>query len=146
MFHLKELDKAISELDPHTNTFKEKSDKISEDILNLEKYLSQKFIGVEIGIEIADHKLDDEHMKLLNLSGLGKDLNFLLKEFLIWGKDESSKNFRLMYKTLTLTGDKVNGYQIHPEQKPLIERPLFDRLRVYHYLPTIVDKIKNLIM
>ncbi len=142
MFHLKELNNAISELDPYTGTFKEKSDKISEDILNLEKYLSLKFIG----IEIADHKLDDEHMKLLNLSGMGKDLNFLLKEFLIWGKDESSKNFRLMYKTLTLKGDKINGYQIYPDQKPLIERPLFDRLRVYHHLPTLIDKIKNLLM
>jgi hypothetical protein len=146
VFHLKELNKAVSELDPYTGTFKEKSDKISEDILNLEKYLSAKFIGIEIGIEIADHKLDDEQMKLLNLSGMGKDLNFLLKEFLIWGKDESSKNFRLMYKTLTLKGDKVNGYQIIPEQKPLIERPLFDRLRVYPHLPTIIEKIKNLLM
>lgn len=146
MFHLKELNKAVSELDPYTESFVEKSDKISEDILNLEKYLSEKFIGIEIGIEIADHKLDDEHMKLLNLSGMGKDLHFLLKEFLVWGKDDTSKKFRLMYKTLTLRGDHVNGYQISPEQKPLIERPLFDRLRIYPHLPMIIDKIKNLLV
>jgi hypothetical protein len=146
MFHLKELDQSISELEPYTCNFKDKADKVSEDILCLEKYLNQKFIGIEIGLEIADHKLDDEHLKLLNLAGMGKDLDFLLKEFLVWGRDDTSKNFRLMYKTLTLKRDLVGGYQIIPETKPLIERPLFDRLRTYHFLPQIVDKIKSLLM
>ncbi len=143
MFHSPSLSKAIAELEPHANGFKDRADQVSEDIKALEKYLSGKFLGIEIGINIEDHKIDEDHMKLFELAGMGQDLKFLLREFLYWGKDESSQKFRLLYETHSLKGDKVAGYQIWPERRPLIECTLFDRLRMHSKLPLLVEKIRN---
>lgn len=145
MFHLESLHKAVSELNPYAENFKEKADKVSDDIRKLEKYLSEKFLGIEIGINVEDHHIDEEHMKVFDLAGMGKDLKFLLREFLIWGKDETSQKFRIMYETHSLKGDKINGYQIWPEKKPLIEYPLFDRIRMHSRLPILINHMKNLL-
>ncbi len=145
MFHLSSLSKAVSELEPHTNSFKEKADQVSEDIKALEKYLSGKFLGIEIGINVQDHKIDEDHMKLFEMAGMGADLKFLLREFLFWGKDESSQKFRLLYETHSLKGEKASGLQIYPERKPLIECSLFDRLRMHSKLPLLIGHIKNCI-
>lgn len=143
MFHSSALTTSVSELERFADTFKDKADRVSEDIRRLEKYLNDKFIGIEIGLNVQDHKIDDEHMKLFQLAGLEKDLDFLLREFLVWGKDEGSQKFRLLYEKHSLKGDKVNGYRVCPERKPLIECPLFDRLRMHSKLPLLVEHIKN---
>lgn len=143
MFHSEELSKAVSELDVIADNFKNKADQVSDDIKNLEKYLSSKFIGIEIGINVEDHKIDEEHMKVFELAGMASNLHFLLREFLFWKKDEASQKFRLMYETHSLKGDKVNGYQIWPEKKPLIECPLFDRMRMHSRLPWLIQHIKK---
>lgn len=145
MFHSKALTKAISELDPHTANFKDKADQVSNDIRALEKYLNDKFIGIEIGLNVQDHKIDDEHMKLFELAGMDKELKFLLREFLIWGKDEPSQKFRLLYETHSLKGDKKSGYSIWPEKRPLIECTLFERLRMHSKLSLLIDHMKNCI-
>lgn len=143
MFNSPSLTKAISDLEPYTIGFNEKADQISDDIKALEKYLSSKFLGVEIGLNVQDHKIDDEHMKVFELAGMGAELKFLLREFLIWGKDESSQKFRLLYETHSLKGDKSSGYQILSERKPLIECSLFDRLRMHSKVPLLIEHIKN---
>lgn len=143
MFHSPSLSKAIAELEPYVGDFKNKADRISEDIKNLETYFSGKFLGVEIGINVQDHKIDEEHMKLFELAGMGQDLKFLLREFLFWGKDETSQKFRLLYETHHLKGDKDGSYQVISERKPLIECSLFDRLRMSSKLPMLVEHIKN---
>jgi hypothetical protein len=143
MFHSKELAQAVSELEPFANTCREKADQVSDDIRQLETYLSGKFIGIEIGLNIEDHKIDDEHMKLFELADHGKIGGFLLREILVWGKDESSQKFRLLYEKHLLGGGKGSGYQVHSEKRPLIECSLFDRLRMRSKLPLLVDHIKN---
>ncbi len=143
MFHSKELAKAVSELEPFANTSKVKADQISDDIRQLEKYLSEKFVGVEIGLNVEDHKIDDEHMKLFELADHGKIGGFILRDILVLGKDDSSQKFRLMYEKHVLNGGKGSGYQVHSERKPLIECSLFDRLRMRSKLPMLVNHIKN---
>lgn len=142
MFHSQELAKAVSDLEPLADNCKEKADHTSEDIRQLEKYLSAKFIGIEIGLNVHDHKIDDEHMKLFEIADHSKVGGFLLREFLLWGKDESSQKFRLLYEKHVLNGGQ-NGYQVHSEKKPLIECSLFDRLRMRSKLPLLIDHIKN---
>ncbi len=146
MFHNQLLAKAVAELDPHTIGFKTKADKISDDIKALEKYLSDRFLGIEIGINVLEHKIDTDHMKLFELAGMGSNLKFLLREFLIWGKDESSQKFRLLYETHSLKGNKTSGYHIWPDRRPLIECTLFERLHMYSKIPLLVDHIKNCLM
>ena len=143
MFHSPALIQAISELEPLTQGFKENADRVSDDIKALEKYFETKFLGIEIGINVQDHKIDDEHMKLFQLAGLGSDLKFLLREFLFWGKDKSSQKFRLLYETHSLVGDTKSGYQISPERKPLIECSLFDRMRIHSKLSLLVEHVKS---
>lgn len=143
MFKSQDLAKSIAALDPLADTFKKKADEASEDIRQLEKYLSEKFIGIEIGLNIQDHKVDDEHMKLFELADHEKVGGFLLREILIWGKDESNQKFRLLYEKHLLNGSKNGGYQVYSEKKPLIECSLFDRLRIRSKLPQLIDHITN---
>lgn len=143
MFHSPSLSKAVAELDPLVGDFKNKADQVSDDIRSLERYLSGKFLGVEIGVNIQDHAIDEEHMKLFKLAGMSQDLKFLLREFLIWGKDDTSQKFRLLYETHHLRSDKAGGYHVSPERRPLIECSLFDRLRMSGKLPILVEHLKN---
>ena len=143
MFHSEDLTKSVNVLEPLAGTFKCKADEASDDIRQLEKYLNEKFIGIEIGLNIQDHKIDDEHMKLFELADHGKVGGFLLREFLVWGKDEASQKFRLLYKKHLLNRGKSGGYQVYSEQKPLIECSLFDRLRMRSKLPLLIDHITN---
>ncbi len=145
MFHSQTLAKAISELETTADNIKNRADQSSEDIKKLEKYLSQKFIGIEIGINVQDHKIDEDHMKVFELAGMSSVLQFLMREFLFWKKDETTKKFRLIYETHSLKGDKINGYKIWPEKKPLIECSLFDRLRMHEKLYLLVEHIKKLV-
>lgn len=143
MFYSKELEKAISELEPLAETYKDKANQISEDIRNLEKFLSAKFSGIEIGLNVQDHKIDDEHMKLFELADHGKVGGFILREFLLWGRDEATQKFRLLYEKHALHGGKNSGYQVYSEKKPLIECSLFDRFRMWSKLPLLVDHMKG---
>lgn len=143
MFHSPWLSKAVEQLEPLIGDFRTKADQISEDIKSLEIYLEQKFLGVEIGLNVADHKIDEEHMKLFELSAMGQDLKFLLREFLTWGKDGQSQKFRLLYETHHLVSDKAGSYQVVSARKPLIECSLFDRLRMSVKLPLLVEHIKT---
>ncbi len=150
MFHSQELAIAVSELEPLADIFKEKADQISHDIRELEKFLTGKFIGIEIGLNVQDHHIDDDHMKLFELADHGKIGGFLLREFLVWGKDESSQKFRLLYEKHSLNSvlrnDDSLGYEIRSEKKPLIECSLFDRLRMRNKLHLLVDHMKNGLM
>ena len=143
MFHSKELSKSVSELETLAGACKEKADQVSDDIRQLEKYLSEKFIGIEVGLAVEDHKIDEEHMKLFELADHGKLGGFLPREFLVWGKDDASKKYRLLYEKHLLNGSKGSGYQVYSEKKPLIECSLFDRLRMRSKLPMLVEHIKN---
>lgn len=143
MFHSPSLSKAVAELEPLVSDFKNKADHISDDIRSLEQYLCGKFLGVEIGVNIQDHVIDEEHMKLFKLAGMSQDLKFLLREFLIWGKDETSQKFRLLYESHHLQSNKIGGYQVISERRPLIECPLFDRLRMNSKLPILIEHVKN---
>lgn len=143
MFHSQELADSVSRLESIAGTFKSKADQISEDIRQLEMFLNDNFFGVEIGLNVEDHKIDDEHMKLFELADHGKIGGFILRDILVWGKDESNHKFRLLYEKHVLNGGKGAGFQVHSERKPLIECSLFDRLRMRSKLPLLVDHIKN---
>ncbi len=143
MFHSPSLSKAVAELEPLVSGFKNKADHVSDDIRSLEQYLNGKFLGVEIGVNIQDHVIDEEHMKLFKLAGMSQDLKFLLREFLIWGKDETSQKFRLLYESHHLQSNKIGGYQVISERRPLIECPLFDRLRMNRNLPILIEHVRN---
>ncbi len=77
------------------------------------------------------------------LADHGKLGGFLLREILVWGKDESSQKFRLLYEKHLLNGGKDIGYHVYSEKKPLIECSPFDRLRMRSKLPLLIDHIKN---
>ena len=143
MFHSQELENAILELKPFASITKEKADKISDDIRQLEKFLFENFIGFEIGLNVEEHKIDDEHMKLFELADHDKIGGFLLRDILVWGREESSQKFRLIYERHLLMGGQRSGYQVQSERRPLIECSLFDRLRMQSKLPLLVNHIKN---
>ncbi len=143
MFHSKELVRAVTALEPLANTFKQKADEVSEDIRQIEKFLNDKFVGIEIGLNVQDHKIDEEHMKLFELADHGKIGGFLLREFLVWGKDEGNQKFRLLYEKHLLDGGKGIRYHVYTEKKPLIECQLFDRLRLRSKIPLLIDHITN---
>ena len=142
MFHSQELSKSVSELESMASTFRDKADEISNDIRALEKYLTSKFIGIEVGLNVQDHHIDDAHMEILKLADHAPIGGWLLREFLIWGKDEETQKFRLLYETHSLVGSGNGGYQVRPKRKPLIECSLFDRFRMRSKLALLVDHIK----
>jgi hypothetical protein len=121
-FNLPSLQEAFAEHSKAFDTYQERINKMSADIVALEKYLTSRGVGIEYTLKTKE-----------------RDPNF---EGIRWGKNEHGK-FRLLYVSYSYyphpEGDGEGTHDF--ESRPLIEMPLKERLELFKFLAMFVHRL-----
>lgn len=124
-FNSPQLQKAFELASPHLDSHLVNLDEISEDIKNLEKYLQQ--IGVRMEVRYT-HVQDGPSY-----------------ESLVWGEDPQSKRWRIMHE-VAWDREALDAMMLYVSDtstrvRPLIEMPVADRIAGARALPILLERI-----
>lgn len=160
-----DLDLKLLSFKEHSKSFYEKLSLISENIKKIENHLQILNIGTPVSLDIARRSPLNRKEKLAfkERSLPGWDfLSAYVEESLLWGRDEMSGKFRILYSRTIFEDRMADGYGDAPkgaisssvygctqfpdgmsELKPLIETPTETRVLAWPKISNLLNEIEK---